>query len=329
MDFSLSKKEILFQQMIRAFAEKEVKPLAAEVDEEERFPVETVEKMAKLGIMGIPFPVEYGGAGGDNVLYSMAVEELSRVCATTGVIVSAHTSLCASPIYEFGNEEQRKKYLPKLCSGEWIGAFGLTEPNAGTDASAQQTMAVAEEDHYVLNGSKIFITNAAYAHVYIVMAMTDKSQGTRGISAFIVERDFPGFSIGKKEKKMGIRGSATCELIFENCIVPKGNMLGKPGEGFKIAMKTLDGGRMGIASQALGIAQGAMDETIKYVKERKQFGRSIGQFQNTQFQLADLNAKIEAAICWCGRLPGRKTGKSLTLSIRHGLSYLLLKQRWK
>ena len=203
--------------------------------------------------------------------------------------------LCASPIYEFGNEEQRKKYLPKLCSGEWIGAFGLTEPNAGTDASAQQTMAVAEEDHYVLNGSKIFITNAAYAHVYIVMAMTDKSQGTRGISAFIVERDFPGFSIGKKEKKMGIRGSATCELIFENCIVPKGNMLGKPGEGFKIAMKTLDGGRMGIASQALGIAQGAMDETIKYVKERKQFGRSIGQFQNTQFQLADLNAKIEAA----------------------------------
>ena len=295
MDFSLSKKEILFQQMIRAFAEKEVKPLAAEVDEEERFPVETVEKMAKLGIMGIPFPVEYGGAGGDNVLYSMAVEELSRVCATTGVIVSAHTSLCASPIYEFGNEEQRKKYLPKLCSGEWIGAFGLTEPNAGTDASAQQTMAVAEEDHYVLHGSKIFIPNAAYAHVYIVMAMTDKSQGTRGISAFIVERDFPGFSIGKKEKKMGIRGSATCELIFENCIVPKENLLGKVGEGFRIAMKTLDGGRMGIASQALGIAQGAMDETVKYVKERKQFGRSIGQFQNTQFQLADLQTRIQAA----------------------------------
>lgn len=295
MDFSLSKKEILFLQMIRAFAEKEVKPLAAEVDEEERFPLETVEKMAKLGIMGIPFPVEYGGAGGDNVLYSMAVEELSRVCATTGVIVSAHTSLCASPIYEFGTEEQKKKYLPKLCSGEWIGAFGLTEPNAGTDASAQQTMAVLEGDHYVLNGSKIFITNAAYANVYIVMAMTDKSQGTRGISAFIVERDFPGFSIGKKEKKMGIRGSATCELIFENCLVPKENLLGKLGEGFKIAMKTLDGGRMGIASQALGIAQGAMDETVKYVKERKQFGKAIGQFQNTQFQLADLDTKIEAA----------------------------------
>ena len=295
MDFSLSKTEILFRQMIREFAEKEVKPLAAEIDEEERFPLETVEKMARLGIMGIPFPAEYGGAGGNNILYTMAVEELSRVCATTGVIVSAHTSLCAAPIYEFGTEEQRKKYLPKLCSGEWIGAFGLTEPNAGTDASAQQTMAVLEGDHYVLNGTKIFITNAAYANVYIVMAMTDKSLGTKGFSAFIVERDFPGFSIGKKEKKMGIRGSATCELIFENCIVPKENLLGKPGGGFGIAMKTLDGGRIGIASQALGIAQGAMDETVKYVKERKQFGKSIGKFQNTQFQLADLETKIQAA----------------------------------
>ena len=295
MDFSLSKTEILFRQMIREFAEKEVKPLAAEIDEEERFPLETVEKMARLGIMGIPFPAEYGGAGGNNILYTMAVEELSRVCATTGVIVSAHTSLCAAPIYEFGTEEQRKKYLPKLCSGEWIGAFGLTEPNAGTDASAQQTMAVLEGDHYVLNGTKIFITNAAYANVYIVMAMTDKSLGTKGISAFIVERDFPGFSIGKKEKKMGIRGSATCELIFENCIVPKENLLGKPGGGFGIAMKTLDGGRIGIAPQALGIAQGAMDETVKYVKERKQFGKSIGKFQNTQFQLADLETKIQAA----------------------------------
>lgn len=295
MDFSLSKKEILFRQMIREFAEKEVKPLAADVDEEERFPTETVEKMARLGIMGIPFPVEYGGAGGNNLLYSMAVEELSAVCATTGVIVSAHTSLCAAPIFEYGNEEQRRKYLPKLCSGEWIGAFGLTEPNAGTDASAQQTMAVLEGDHYVLNGSKIFITNAAYAHVYVVMAMTDKSQGTRGISAFIVERDFPGFSIGKKEKKMGIRGSATCELIFENCRVPKENLLGKIGGGFGLAMKTLDGGRMGIASQALGIAQGAMNETVKYVKERKQFGKPLGKFQNTQFQLADLQVKIEAA----------------------------------
>lgn len=295
MDFSLTKEQTLFLQMIKEFAEKEVKPLAAEVDENECFPEETVKKMSKLGIMGIPFPVEYGGAGANNMMYSMAVEELSRVCATTGVIVSAHTSLCVAPIFEHGTEEQKQKYMPKLCSGEWIGAFGLTEPNAGTDASAQQTTAVLEGDEYVLNGSKIFITNAGPAHVYIVMAMTDKSLGTKGISAFIVEKGTPGFSIGKKEKKLGIRGSATCELIFENCRIPKDNLLGKLGGGFGIAMKTLDGGRIGIASQALGIAQGAMDETVKYVKERKQFGKAIGQFQNTQFQMADLDTKVEAS----------------------------------
>ncbi|MBP5650330.1 MAG: acyl-CoA dehydrogenase family protein, partial [Bacteroidales bacterium] len=263
MDFSLTKQEQLFLQMIREFAENEVKPLAAEVDEEERFPIETVEKMAKIGIMGIPIPKQYGGQGGTNQIYGMAVEELSRVCATTGVIVSAHTSLCMNPILEYGTEEQKMKYLPKLASGEWIGAFGLTEPNAGTDAAMQQTMAVDAGDKWILNGTKIFITNASYANVFIVMAMTDKSQGTRGISAFIVEKGFKGFSIGKKEKKMGIRGSATCELIFENCEVPKENLLGELGKGFKIAMQTLDGGRIGIAAQALGIAQGAMDETIK------------------------------------------------------------------
>ena len=295
MDFNTTDRQNLFLQMIREFAEKEVKPLAAEVDETERFPMETVEKMAKLGIMGIPVPKEYGGAGADNVLYTMAVEELSRVCATTGVIVSAHTSLCCAPILEHGTEAQKQKYLPKLASGEWIGAFGLTEPNAGTDASAQQTTAVKEGDYYVLNGSKIFITNASAANVFIVMAMTDKSKGTKGISAFIVERDFPGFSIGKKEKKMGIRGSATCELIFENCIVPADNLLGAEGKGFGIAMKTLDGGRIGIASQALGIAQGAMDETVRYVKERKQFGRPLAKFQNMQFQLADMQTRIEAS----------------------------------
>ncbi|AIJ35690.1 acyl-CoA dehydrogenase [Porphyromonas gingivalis] len=295
MNFSQTPQEQLFLEMIRSFAEKEVKPLAAEIDEQERFPIETVKKMGEIGLMGIPFPVEYGGAGGTNVMYSMAVEELSRVCATTGVVLSAHTSLCATPIYENGTEEQKMKYLPKLCSGEWIGAFGLTEPNAGTDAAAQQTFAEEKEDHFVLNGNKIFITNAEYAHVYVVFAMTDKSQGTRGITAFIVEKGTPGFSIGKKELKMGIRGSATCELIFENCIVPKENLLGRVGGGFKIAMKTLDGGRIGIASQALGIAQGAMDETVKYTKERKQFGRSIAQFQNTQFQLADLQCRIQAS----------------------------------
>ena len=295
MDFSLSKTEELFLQMIREFAEKEVKPLAAEVDEEERFPLETVEKMAKTGLMGIPVPVKYGGAGGTNLMYGMAVEELSRVCGTTGVVLSAHTSLCCAPIMENGTEEQKMKYLPRLASGEWIGAFGLTEPNAGTDAAMQQTTAVLDGDQYVLNGNKIFITNAVYAHVYVIFAMTDKSLGNKGISAFIVEKGTPGFSIGKKEKKMGIRGSATTELVFEDCRIPKENLLGQQGKGFTIAMKTLDGGRVGIAAQALGIAQGAMDETIKYTKERKQFGRSISQFQNTQFQMADMETKVQAA----------------------------------
>ncbi|MCC5912287.1 MAG: acyl-CoA dehydrogenase [Clostridiaceae bacterium] len=295
MDFGLSKEHRMLKQMYQEFAKNEVKPLAAEIDEEERFPLETLEKLVRSGFMGIPFPKKYGGEGGDNLGYAMAVEELSRVCATTGVIVSAHTSLGANPIFEFGTEEQKEKYLIPLAKGEKLGAFGLTEANAGTDASAQQTTAVLDGDHYILNGSKIFITNAGYAHTYIIMAMTDKSAGTRGISAFIVDADTEGFTIGPKEKKLGIRGSATCELIFENCRVPKENLLKKEGAGFKIAMQTLDGGRIGIASQALGIAQGAMDECLNYVKERKQFGRSIGQFQNTQFQLADMQTKVEAA----------------------------------
>ena len=295
MNFDLTKTEALFLQMIREFSDKEVAPLAAEIDEQERFPLETVEKMKSIGLFGIPIPVQYGGAGGTNLMYSMAVEELSRSCATTGVMLSAHTSLCVAPIYEQGTEEQKMKYLPKLCSGEWLGAFGLTEPNAGTDASAQQTTAVLDGEEWVLNGNKIFITNAGYAHVYVIFAMTDKSLGTKGISAFIVEKGTPGFSFGKKEKKLGIRGSATCELIFENCRIPKSNLLGKLGGGFAIAMKTLDGGRIGIAAQALGIAQGAMDETVKYTKERKQFGKSISAFQNTQFQMADLETKVQAA----------------------------------
>jgi butyryl-CoA dehydrogenase len=295
MNFNLTKQQLLFQQMIREFAVKEVKPLAAEIDEQERFPLETVQKMAAIGLMGIPVPKQYGGAGGDNLLYSMAVEELSAACATTGVILSAHTSLCIAPILEHGTEAQKQKYLPRLASGEWLGAFGLTEPNAGTDASAQQTIAVAEGDTFVINGSKIFITNAQYANVYIVFAMTDRSQGVKGITAFIVEKDTPGFSIGKKERKMGIRGSATCELIFENCIIPKENLLGKVSGGFGLAMKTLDGGRIGIAAQALGIAQGAMDETVKYLKERKQFGKPLSAFQNTQFQMADLKVRVDAA----------------------------------
>lgn len=295
MNFNITKEQILLQQLYREFTEREVQPIAAEVDEEERFPIETVEKMQKYGMMGIQFPKKYGGAGGDNASYIMLVEEVSKACATTGVVLSAHASLCAAPIYEFGTEEQKQKYLVPLASGKKLGAFGLTEPNAGTDAAGQQTKAVLNGDHYILNGSKIFITNASYADVFIVMAMTDKSAGTKGISAFIVEKDFEGFSIGKKELKLGIRGSATCELIFDNVKVPKENLLGKEGKGFSIAMKTLDGGRIGIAAQALGIAQGAINETVKYVKERKQFGKSISKFQNTQFMLADMQTQTDAA----------------------------------
>ena len=295
MDFSQTKQEQLFLQMIRDFTENEVKPLAAEIDEEERFPTETVEKMGKVGILGIPVPKQYGGQGGNNQLYNLAIEELSTACATTGLIVSAHTSLGIAPILENGTEEQKMKYIPKMASGEWLGAFGLTEANAGTDAAMQLTTAVDAGDKWILNGSKIFITNAGEAHVNIIFAMTDKSLGTKGISAFIVEKGTPGFSFGKKEKKLGIRGSSTCELLFENCEIPKENLLGKIGKGFGIAMKTLDGGRIGIASQALGIAQGALDETVKYTKERKQFGKPISAFQNSQFQLADMSMKIEAA----------------------------------
>lgn len=295
MQFGLSKEHNMLREMYRKFAEQEVKPLAKEIDEEERFPEETIVKMAKAGFMGIPYPKSVGGEGGDALGYAMAVEELSRVCATTGVILSAHVSLGSSPIFEFGTEEQKQKYLVPLAKGEKLGAFGLTEPNAGTDASGQQTTAVLDGDHYIINGSKIFITNAIYADTYIVMAMTDKAAGTKGISAFIMEKGMPGFTFGPKEKKLGIRGSATTELIFENVRVPKENLLAKEGHGFKIAMKTLDGGRIGIAAQALGIAQGALDATVAYTKERKQFGRSISSFQNTQFQLADMATKIEAA----------------------------------
>ena len=297
MDFHLTKEQEMIRKMFREFAETEVKPLAEEIDEEERFPMETVEKMAKLGMMGIYFDKKYGGAGGDVLSYAMCVEELSKVCGTTGVIVSAHTSLCCAPIYENGTEEQKMKYLPDLLSGKKIGAFGLTEPNAGTDASGQQTTAVLDEsgENYILNGSKCFITNGTVAETFVVFAMTDPKLGNKGISAFIVEKSFPGFSTGKHEKKMGIRGSSTCDLIFEDCIVPKENLLGKEGEGFKIAMKTLDGGRIGIAAQALGIGEGAVNEAIQYTQERVQFKRRLSQFQNTQFQIADMHTRMQAA----------------------------------
>jgi butyryl-CoA dehydrogenase len=309
MHFQLDREHRLLAQMLRAFARTEVRPLAKEVDEREAFPLETVRKMARFGLMGIPFPREYGGQGGDNLAYTMAVEELSKVCGTTGVIVSAHTSLCAAPIYEFGTEAQKQKYLVPLAKGEKLGAFALTEPNAGTDAAGQQTTAELQGDHYLLNGSKIFITNADYADLYIVFAMTDKAKGTRGISAFILEKGMPGFRVGKKEEKMGIRGSATCELIFENVQVPVGNLLGKEGGGFGIAMKTLDGGRIGIAAQALGLAQGAIDETVAYTKERKQFGKPISAFQNSQFQLADMQTRTDAARLLVYRAASHKDAK--------------------
>ena len=287
---------------VRAFAEAEVKPIAFLLDQENRFPTEAVKKMGELGLMGIPYETKYGGAGLDALSYAIAVEELSRVDGGTGVILSAHTSLGTYPIYAFGTEEQKMKYLPDLCSGRKIGAFGLTEPGAGTDAQGQQTTAVLDEsgENYILNGSKCFITNGNVADVFVVIAVTGKVTDKRGrsmkeISAFIVESSDPGFSQGKHEKKMGIRGSSTCDLIFEDCVIPKDRMLGKKGDGFKIAMKTLDGGRIGIAAQALGLGEGAVEEAIKYTKERVQFGKRISQFQNTQFQLADMHTRMQAA----------------------------------
>ena len=300
MDFTLSKQHEMVRKLFKDFAENEVKPMAQEVDETEQFPLENVQKMGKLGFLGIPVPKEYGGQGADILSYITCVEELSKVCATTGVVVSAHTSLCADPILTYGTEEQKQKYLVPLAKGEKIGAFGLTEPGAGTDAQGVQTKAVLDGDEWVLNGSKCFITNGKYADFYIIIAYTDIVEDRRGrkvkkFSAFIVEKGTPGFTFGTKEKKMGIRGSATYELIFQDCRIPKENILGPRGKGFPIAMHTLDGGRIGIAAQALGIAEGALERTIEYTKERKQFGRAISAQQNTQFQLANMATKVEAA----------------------------------
>ena len=295
MDFALSQEHAMARDLFKSFAENEVKPLAQEIDEEERFPSESVAKMAKLGFLGIAVPKQYGGQGCDYLTYTMCVEELAKVCGTTAVVLSAHTSLCQMPILHFGTEEQKQKYLVPLAKGDKLGAFGLTEPGAGTDAAGQQTKAVLDGDEYVLNGTKMFITNGYYADTYVIFAMTDKSLGRKGISAFIVEKGTPGFTFGTKEKKMGIRGSATYELVFTDCRIPKENLLGKPGEGYKIAMDTLDGGRIGIAAQPLGLAEGALQVTVDYVKTRKQFGKTLGQFQNTQFQLADMATRCDAA----------------------------------
>ncbi|MDO5146613.1 MAG: acyl-CoA dehydrogenase [Eubacteriales bacterium] len=295
MDFRLNDEQELLMETVREFAEGEIAPIAAEIDENERFPEELIPQLGEMGLLGIPIAEEYGGIGMGNLEYAMAVEEVSKYCASTGVTISAHVSLCCWPIETFGTEEQKEKYLPALATGEKLGAFGLTEPNAGTDAAMQMTTAQDMGDHYLLNGSKIFITNGKYADVYVIFAMTDKSKGNKGITAFILEKGMEGFTFGSKERKMGIRGSATYELVFNNVKVPKENMLGEEGKGFKIAMATLDGGRIGIAAQALGIAQGAIDAAAGYVKERVQFGRTISAFQNTQFKLAEMQTRVDAA----------------------------------
>ena len=299
MDFTLDKKYLMARDLFRDFAQNEVKPLAQEIDEEERFPSETFEKLAKNGFMGITVPKEYGGQGCDELTYVLCLEEIAKVCGTTAVALSAHTSLCIDPIMTFGTEEQKKKYIPKLASGEWLGAFGLTEPGAGTDAQGQQTKAVLDGDEWVLNGSKCFITNGKVADVYIIVAVTGTVEKhgrlQKEISAFIVEKGTPGCTCGANEKKMGIRGSSTYELIFQDCRIPKDNILGAKGKGFGIAMHSLDGGRIGIATQALGLAEGALERTVAYTKERKQFGRSISKFQNTQFRLADMKTRCDAA----------------------------------
>jgi len=297
MNFELTEEQSLIKNMVREFAETEVAPTAKERDEEERFDRALMfDKLGELGLTGIVFPEEYGGAGADYISYSIAVEELSRVCASTGVTLSAHLSLAANPIFLFGSEEQKQKFLVPMAMGEKLGAFGLTEPSAGSDAGGTKTTAVKKNNQWVLNGTKIFITNAGEAETYVVLARTDKeAQKHHGISAFILEKGTPGFSFGKKEKKMGIRSSPTVELIFDNCAIPADNLLGEEGEGFKVAMKTLDGGRIGIASQALGIAQGALDVAVDYAKERKQFNTPITKFQGVQFQLADMATQIEAS----------------------------------
>ncbi|KAF1084629.1 Acyl-CoA dehydrogenase [Sporotomaculum syntrophicum] len=295
MDFLLTEEQEMLRKTVRNFAEKEIAPKAGPMDEAEEYDWSLWDAMAEMGLTGVPFPEEYGGAGMDNLSYAITVEELSRVCGSSGVLVSAHTSLCCWPIYNFGTEEQKQKYLVPLASGEKIGALGLTEPSAGTDAGSVKTTAVLDGDEYVLNGTKLFITNAEVGSVYVVIAQMDKSKGSKGLTAFIVEKGTPGFTFGKKEHKMGIRASKTYELVFENCRIPKENLLGEIGQGFKVALMTLDGGRIGIAAQALGIAQGAFDEAVKYSQLREQFGQPLSKFQGLQWMMADMATRIEAA----------------------------------
>jgi butyryl-CoA dehydrogenase len=309
MDFKLSKTHLLQQEMFRRFAENEVKPLAEEMDETEVFNMDLLAKMHRYGIMGIPYSKDYGGVGGDYLAYSLAMEEISKHDASTGITISVHTSLACSCIDSFATEEQKQKWLRPLVDGSKTGCFGLTEPNAGSDAAGQQTKAVLDGDEYVINGTKIFTTNSGFADTFVIFAMTDKSQGTRGISCFVIDRNTPGLTVGPNIKRMGIRAASNCEVSYDNVRIPKDQLIGKEGRGFKIAMAALDGGRIGIAAQSVGIAQGALNEAIKYVKERKQFGKRISQFQNTQFKIADLQTYIDAARLMTWRAAKTKDNK--------------------
>ncbi|MGI6256533.1 MAG: acyl-CoA dehydrogenase [Anaerovoracaceae bacterium] len=309
MDFKLSKTHLLQQEMFRRFAENEVKPLAEEMDETEVFDLDLLAKLHRYGIMGIPYSKDYGGVGGDYLAYSLAMEEISKHDASTGITISVHTSLACSCLDSFATEEQKQKWLRPLVDGSKTGCFGLTEPNAGSDAAGQQTKAVLDGDEYVINGTKIFTTNSGFADTFIIFAMTDKSQGTRGISCFVIDKDTPGLTVGPNIKRMGIRAASNCEVSYDNVRIPKDQLIGKEGRGFKIAMAALDGGRIGIAAQSVGIAQGALNEAIKYVKERKQFGRRISQFQNTQFKIADLQTYIDAARLMTWRAAKTKDNK--------------------
>lgn len=295
MNFELNDEQQMIRKLVRDFAEKEIAPIAQEMDKSGQFPWEIIRKMGKLGLMGLPFSEKYGGAGADTISYAIAVEEISRVCGSMGITLAAHISLCTFPIYRFGSEEQKRKYIPKLASGEWIGALGLTEPGAGSDAGGIKTRAVLDGDQWVINGQKCFITNGSIADVVVLTAVTDPEKGTRGISTFIVEKGTPGFRPGRDEEKMGLKGSITSELFFEDCRIPKENILGAPGEGFKQALITLDGGRISIGAMALGLAQGAFERALAYSKQRQQFGQPICNFQAVQWMLADMATEIEAA----------------------------------
>ena len=295
MDFSPTTEQKIVRKMVREFAVKEVEPLAAIIDEEARFPIETFVKAGPIGLMGMPFPTEWGGAGADTLAYVTAIEEISRVCAATGGFLQTHVALCTWPIFTYGTEEQKKKYVPDLTSGKKLGAFGITEPNAGSDAAGIQTRAVDKGDHWLLNGSKIFISGGGTADVYVIVAMTDKSKGTHGLSTFLVEKDTPGFTAPKKENKMGVRGCPVAELVFDDVKLPKDALLGQAGRGFSIAMSAIDFGRLGIGAQSLGLAQGAFDQTVDYMKNRKQFGRSLNKFQALAFEMANMETRIDAA----------------------------------